>query len=549
MSAGAAISRQSEPHVADTLAGTGALLRLALRRDRVRLPIWIASLGLTVVGFGVLVASIYADPAELRTRAELIGHPAAIAFGGPGIGVQDYTIGALLTNEMLGYFAILLAVMNILLVVRHTRADEQAGRTELVRAGPVGRHAASAAALILAVGANLAIAAVVALGLGMAGIESVDWTGAWLFALAVCSVGIVFAAIAMIAAEMVEYSGRAAGFAFIVLALSFIARAIGDVSMPWLSWLSPLGWAQRTYAFVDNTWWPLLLAIVIASILVTIAFWINGRRDFAAGLVRPAPGPARAADSLLTPFGLAWRLQRSGFIGWFIGIMAFALLYGPLLGQIEAFAGQMGAIQTMLEHMDASVIDALLAHLVSLLVIFAATYGAIFAALRVRSEEILGYAEPMLSTGVSRTRWLLSHAGVAALTSTAILLVSGFALGATGAIAAGDPGILTGVLAASAVYIAPLLLTIAFAIALFGFVPSASHVALWVFITLTLAVGKLGEIFGLPPAIYRLSPFSAVPRLPAEDFSATPVVMMLVAAAALTFAGLAGFRRRDLEMK
>ena len=40
--------------------------------------------------------------------------------------------------------------MAILLVVRHTRAEEETGRAELVGAGVVGRHAPLAAALITA---------------------------------------------------------------------------------------------------------------------------------------------------------------------------------------------------------------------------------------------------------------------------------------------------------------------------------------------------------------------------------------------------------------
>lgn len=32
-----------------------------------------------------------------------------------------------------------------------------------------------------------------------------------------------------------------------------------------LSWLSPIGWIQRTYVFVDDRWWPLVLCLALAA--------------------------------------------------------------------------------------------------------------------------------------------------------------------------------------------------------------------------------------------------------------------------------------------
>jgi len=45
-----------------------------------------------------------------------------------------------------------------------------------------------------------------------------------------------------------------------------------------------------------------------------------------------------------------------------------------------------------------------------------------------------------------------------------------------------------------------------------------------------------------------ISPYAHVPRLPGGDFTAVPLVWLVLLAAALTAAGLVGFRRRDVPI-
>ena len=53
-------------------------------------------------------------------------------------------------------FHALIAVAVILTVIRHTRAEEESGRTELLDSTAVGRYASLTAALILTFGASIA---------------------------------------------------------------------------------------------------------------------------------------------------------------------------------------------------------------------------------------------------------------------------------------------------------------------------------------------------------------------------------------------------------
>jgi ABC-2 type transport system permease protein len=250
----AARTRRSSP-----LTGVGTLVRSTLRRDRVRIPVWIGALTVMVLGSAGSSPDVYPTQATRQARAELMSTPAARAIGGPGHGLDDYTYGAMMTEEMLGFAAVFVALMSLLLVVRHTRAEEQAGRAELVRDGVVGRHAPMAAALLIVVAANLTLGGLIAAGLGGLGIDTIDWSGSLLFGAALSAVGITFAGVAAVTAQFSQYSRGASGLAGVALAVAYLLRTAGDMTDGSLSWLSPIGWAQATAAYVDDRWWPLLL--------------------------------------------------------------------------------------------------------------------------------------------------------------------------------------------------------------------------------------------------------------------------------------------------
>ncbi len=525
-----------------TLTGTGTLVRFALRRDRVRLPVWVGSIVLFLVATAASFPGLYADPASRQARAAVMGNPAAVAFGGPRIGFDDYTFGAMLTNEMLGYVALAAALMSILLVVRHTRADEEAGRTELVLASMVGRHAPVAAALAVAALANLAVVVLSALGLGSLGIESIGWAGSWLFAAAAGSVGLVFAAVAAVTAQVTEYSRGASAMAGLTLGVAYLLRAVGDIGNGVLSWLSPVGWAQRTYAYVDERWWPLLLSLALTALLILAAGALGSRRDHGAGLRAVRPGPA--AGSLASPLGLALRLQRGALLGWGLSFLAFGLVYGTLLGEVEGFAAELGAVEDMLAGIGDDLADAFLSLLVSLLAMTAAIF-ALLATLRARGEETSGRAEPVLAAAVGRGRWLASHATVALAGSAAVMVLGAIGLGISGALTLDDGTILPAVLGASLVQLTPLLFTVAVAVALFGLAPRAAAAA-WLVVAYGLGVGLLGGLLGLPQWTIRLSPFNLVPLLPADDLTFGPILILAGISAALLALGFAAFRKRDI---
>ena len=528
------------------LTGLPALLRFALRRDRVRLPAWVLGISLTVAATAAMFPGVYPDFAAQEARAALMGSPATVALAGPQIGVDNYTFGAMMTNEMLALTSIVVALMSIFMVVRHTRGEEETGRSELVLANPVGQLAPMAAGLAMAVIANVALWIVTAVTLAGQGIESIDWPGSILYGAALASVGLVFAGVAAVAAQITEHARTASSMAGLVLGLVYTIRAVGDVLESPISWLSPVGWAQRTYAFVADQWWPLLLSLVLTIALVIWAVALNSRRDFGSGLRQPKPGPSEASPRLSSAFALAVHNQRVSISAWAVSLGLFGLMYGSLLGEVEGFAEKLGStLEDVLgELMSASLINGFLSFLAVMISMFASVYAA-NAVLRARNEENAGLSESVLATPTSRAKFLAGHVTVA-FVGGAIVLFAGLLGIATSGSAALGASVIGDLMGAATVQLVPLLVVVSVAVALFGLVPRLTGLV-WVLVGYSMFALTLGGLVGLPDWAIDLPPFAMVPALPAEPFTLWTTLGLMVLAVALLTAGFWGFARRDLQ--
>ena len=161
--------------------GTRTCLRLVLRRDRILLPVWLVVLAAVAASSAAATVGIYPTAAARRAAAEAVNAaPALVALYGR---IYDPSnLGGIAMLKMTGFGGVLVAILMALTVIRHTRGDEEAGRTELMRAGVLGRQAPLLATLILTLGASLLLGLLTALGLMAAGLET---RGAWAFGLVV----------------------------------------------------------------------------------------------------------------------------------------------------------------------------------------------------------------------------------------------------------------------------------------------------------------------------------------------------------------------------
>jgi ABC-2 type transport system permease protein len=357
--------------------------------------------------------------------------------------------------------------------------------------------------------------------------------------------GLTFAAVAALAAQITENTRVASGTAGAVLGLSFVLRAAGDVGDGTLSWFSPIGWAQKARPFAGDRWWPFLLLVAAAGALVATARALAARRDLGGALIAPRPGPASAPPGLGRPLGLALRLQRSALVAWTAGLVVTGVAYGSIADSVDDFVADNEALSEMLARVqDVDLTEAYLATSFRILAVIASGF-AIAAVLRVRSEEASGRAEPILATPVSRPGWAGSHLVMAAGGSVVLLAGAGLATGVSYGAIGGGMAEVPGLLGAALVYLPAMWVMSGFTAALVGFVPRASGAA-WAGLGLCLVVGMLADLLGLPGWVVGLSPFEHVPLMPADGFSLLPLAVLTALGAALTAAGLSGLARRDI---
>lgn len=525
------------------LAGTGRLIRFVLRRERFRLIIWIVAVVGLMASFAATTVDLFPTPESLQARAAVIDSPIGVAFSGPRIGLDNYTYGAYLSNEYVGFLAVTLALMSVFLIVRNTRLEEQTGRAELVRANAVGRHAPAAAALAVVVGAQGLIGVLLALILPGTGLDlSVE--GSWLFSAAVVSVGVVFAALTLLIAEVTSHSRTAVGFAATAVGVAYIIRAFGDIGDSALSMVSPVGWAQATRPFVDDVWWPLLLFVALFVVATWASFVLATRRDFGEGMLASRPGPSEASPSLGRPLGLAWRLQRGLLIGWGVGMFVLAATYGGLVQEVETFAGENPVIEEALAAIGGGSLSESWASMLAFMMMALVASFAVQATLRLRSEETAFRAEQVLATSVQRWRWMGSHLLVAALGSAVIAVLVGLGFGLSAGSATGDWSWIGMMIGATMSHLPSVVFVAGFAVALFGLVPRLTYLA-WVLVAIVW-IGWLGVIVGLPEWLSNLSPFGHEALVPAEELAVLPFIVISAIAVVLLAAGFLGFQRRDI---
>ncbi|MGZ4452431.1 MAG: ABC transporter permease [Nocardioides sp.] len=523
------------------LTGTWVLVRLILRRDRVRIVVWIVSVTALVIVTALSVKGLFPTQAALDQAADASSkNAAAIAFNGPVQGLE--TVGGEVAFQTGTGGLVLVALMSLLMIVRCTRSEEETGRAELLRSTPLGRDAHTASALIVVTGMNVAIAVAVVLSLVSEGLPVI---GSVAFGVSFLAIGLVFTALTLVTAQVTENSRVAGGVAGAVLGAAFVLRAVGDIGDGRLSWLSPIGWSQKSRPFAGEQWWPFLVPAVASIALLLVARVLTARRDLGAGLVRPRPGRAAAAPSLAWPIGLAVRLQRGTVAAWAVGLVVLGFAYGAITNDVSDFVGDN---QTMKDLMAAaggpSLIDAYLGTAMLILALTAAGF-AVQSVQRLHSEEASTHAESLLATPLSRMRWMASHLAVALGGSALIMVAAGLGTGIPYAFEVGDAHQVPALVGAALVHIPAVWVVAGVAAALFGLAPRAISAA-WAVLAICFVIGFLGEVLRLPRWVIDLSPFQHTPELPAAELTIAPIAILLATAAALIVIGIGSFHRRDL---
>lgn len=557
------------PDRTHALTGVGPLFRLSMRLDRVRILAWIAAVVLLVASSYLAYDTVFPDAAATaELTASFSSNTAFTLLLGQ---VHDLsTPGGFTAWRSMGLASIAVSLMAIFTVVRHTRAEEDSGRAELVASGVVGRHAALAAAVGLAVVACLVAGAVVAVslvaaaaarggvmqgglmqgGAGQGGaVTGADVSGAIALGAAIGATGMVFAGVAALTAQLGSFARTANALAGALLGVTYVLRGWGAATsgMEWVAWLSPFGWGEQVLPYLEDRWAVLALPLVATAALLAVAHGLLARRDLGFGVIGLRPGRPAAGPRLAGASALSWRLSRGAFTGWVAGFVLLGALYGSVISSIGDLFQNNPALAEILRAGGGSTDDLTQAFVGMILTVLGlvATLNGVQRVLHGRTEELEGRAEPLLAASVSRPAWLSSH-GVAGLVSATVVYAAGTLAFALVTAATTDVVSLSQVLVAGLLELPAVWVVVGLGVALLGAAPRFLAAA-WVVVGVTFVLTMFGPILGLPDAVLNLSAFNNVPDYLTQGMNAVPIAILTALAAALVVAGFIGIRRRDLD--
>ena len=529
------------PAATGTLAGFGLSVRFNLRRNWLRLLIWALVLAVMVPIVYTSQQQAFPTQASRDAYANVANTPAIAAM--TGLPYAAGTLGGILVIKIWMTLAVALGFAAIFLVTRNGRADEEAGRTELLRGSALGRHASSLANYTVAGGLCIVTGLLISL---LALTSKLPSAASWVLGASIAGVGLAFVGVAAICGQLGSTSRGANSLGVAVMGIFYLIRAIADVNAPdgnvtALSWASPIGWGQNMRPFAQDAWWPFGILLAFAAGCCALALRMETRRDLGMGMLPERRGPGRATALLSTPIGLALRLQRASLISWLFGAIAAGLFFGSVgtamstvLEASNSFAQAfLGGSQDML------------GGIMGAFALFNAMLAGAFALQSLsgaRTEESTGRLESQLAGALSRTRWLWAHTALAAAGSAVMLLLAGWLTGASSSGAASA----SATAGASLAYWPAVLLMMGVLLFLHGFLPRLSVSVSWAVYGISVVVAMFGPLFSLSENAIKATPFGAVPRMPADSFSPAPLVVLTLLALVFGVLGIWRFQNRDL---
>jgi len=486
--------------------------------------------------------ALYPTAADQTAAAEAINSsPAVVALYGPILDV--HSLGELAMTKMTVLYAVFVGVFFLVVVRRHTRVEEESGRTELVGGTAVGRSAPIAGAavesVVLAVVLGLLAAAANVLG-GLPLVGSLAFGASW------TGVGLTVAGMTAVACQLSASARTCGAIAAGMLGTAYVLRAVGDTSVSWLSWLSPLGWSTQLRAYSDPRWWVLALYVALAAALLVLAFALDDRRDLGSGMLAARPGPATGSPRLADAIALAVRVHTPTFVVWSAGTVVLGFVMGSIAPNIGDLLDSPGT-QEMMQRLggQGAIEQTLIAAVLSIAAAVLCCFG-ISVVVHAGADEGDGRTEQVLATATSRVRTWSATVLVAVAGATALLALLGVAV-ALGYGGAGDGiGAVLGDVVGAALGQAPAVWVVtALAAACLAWRRSAVPVA-WGLLVLFLTLGQIGELLDLPSWLLGLSPFSHVPAMPVEDFD--PASAAALTGVAVLLLGLSWLRYRSRDI-
>jgi ABC-2 type transport system permease protein len=455
------------------------------------------------------------------------------------------TIGGYSAWRVGGTLALAAAAFGILAAVRAWRAEEDAGRTEIVLAGVIGRGTAFSSSLA-AIGLSVAVLWLAEFaGFAVAGLPA---AGSAYLALATATVAGVFVAIGALASQLASTRRMALGLGAGALALFWLLRVLADTisGAGWVRWMTPLGWAEELRPFAGPRPLVLLLPIALIVPLLLVAARISSARDVGTGLIPAADSAPPSRFLLSSPTAQALRRQRGILAVWAMGLAVFGVVLGAVSTSVST-AGISENMQKQIEKLGAGSIISPTGYLsfVFIIFIFAVCLFVCSQIGAARQEESEQQLETLLAQPVSRYRWLGGRLLLAAGAAAVLSLLAGLFTW-IGASSEGVHISLAKLLEAGANCMPVSLLFLGITALAYAVLPRASAAISYSLVSLAFVWYLVGTLGGAPRWLVDITPFQHIGLVPVQSFRVAAAVTMVAIGLVAALASLFVFRQRDL---
>lgn len=531
-------------------AKTGYLLKANLKQNRFKHLIWIAILVGLFAAASTKFNVLFGTQTDINAIVTTLKTPAMVSIFGEFSATKPYTTANVFASEMLVFMGMFMVFMNISLAISNTRAEEDSGLLEMVRSRTVGRLAPTYATVLEILLINGLMGILYVASLIAADLNGATMEGDILMGVSIASIGIMFGFISLLMAQLANNSRSANFMSYGLYGIFYLIRMMTDVSNPDWTWLSPVGWIQKTAIYTDNNWLPVVLTLGLGIICLLVSIKIVTTRDIGSGVLSARNGKDQAGRFLSSPLGLVLSVERNSIIGWIFGGFVLGAAYGSIFGTIGDIIGSNPTYRKVLgvSQIHAANRDLILNYLnmLGLFFVAIAAVSGILVIFRLKSDDKKGYLEILHSKSISKTRLAFSYFGVGTVVS--MVVFSGMLAGAffVGNSSLKDPIAIKYFWQTMLGFLPATLFFVGIGTFLTGSLPRLTNV-LWIYLAASVLVKMFGPLLDLSEDIANISPLGWVGKVPLDKVDNTLLIILLAVFLVLTVLGLVGYNKRDLE--
>lgn len=517
--------------------------KFILKREKKYFIIWFISLILLTVGQAQSLADMYPTAEDRAEVARSMDNPAIIALMGLPYGKNNYTMGALLSQQTLLFAAVALAIMNIIFIIRNTAADEEKGISDTLLAFPVGKQFQIAASLLVSFAVNVVFSVAISIGLCSLKIDGIDTKGSLAFGAVMCAAGIFFATVSAILAQISPTNSI--GLSFGILGVSYFVRALGDIGSEVIACISPLGALMRSQVYVKNGFAPILIVLIVSLVFAAGAVWLNTKRDYGSGIFVNKTKKKTTSDFLRSPLTLAVRLLFVSTVAWIVGFLIMGFSFGGMLEEIKSQLEKNDMMkQIFITDDNTAILDQFISVMTSITSIIA-TVPSVLAILKIRTEESSGRMDIIMSHKVSRSSIIGSYFFIAIIISVILQLVFAVSMWSGGMTVLKDPIKLSYFIKAAISYLPAIWLTIGLFTLMIGVFHKGIMLA-WLYYGYSVFVIYFGSMLKLPETASKLTAYGNISNVNIDGFNSTSIICITLIFAVLSVVGFIGYKRADI---